>query len=227
MKQLPLPGLSKKQLFFGGSHLRRSHAKIKRPLSSKLPIHIVLKSSKAVRSQSFQAGKNPQKIQRILSKNSKKWGIRVLKQSNNFNHLHLLVFGGNRRTLIAFMRSISGEIAQTVTGRWKNRLPLEQPSGQWKDHSQNRETVEAKRRTQDKNNSSKDNSEKDKSESSMSFWDQRPFTRVIVGYRGYLTAKDYIEMNQMESVGFFSSQRRLKLMASRPTIRGLKNLNSG
>ncbi|MCE3010111.1 MAG: hypothetical protein LW875_05820 [Proteobacteria bacterium] len=204
MKQLPLPGLSKKQLFFGGSHLCRSHAKVKRPLSSKLPVHVVLKSSKAVRSLSFQAGQNPRRIQQILKKNSRRWGVRILKQSNNFNHLHLLLAGTRRPMMISFLRSITGEIAQAVTGRWKG--------GRLSHHSLHRRAGMSLDRGD---------------AHSTRFWDQRPFTRVVVGYRGYLTAKDYIEMNQMESVGFFSEQRRTRFIAAKRATREQKSLDSG
>ncbi|MGZ3711632.1 MAG: transposase [Bdellovibrionota bacterium] len=33
------------------------------------------------------------------------------------------------------------------------------------------------------------------------FWDYRPFTRVVKGIRGYLSLRDYIEINQLEGAG--------------------------
>jgi hypothetical protein len=33
------------------------------------------------------------------------------------------------------------------------------------------------------------------------FWDRRPFTRVIVGFRSWLGLQDYIRINQMEGAG--------------------------
>jgi REP element-mobilizing transposase RayT len=34
------------------------------------------------------------------------------------------------------------------------------------------------------------------------FWDRRPFTRVVIGRRGYLNASDYVRVNQLESQGY-------------------------
>jgi REP element-mobilizing transposase RayT len=34
------------------------------------------------------------------------------------------------------------------------------------------------------------------------FWDRRPFTRVVVGRRGYLNASDYVRVNLLESQGY-------------------------
>jgi REP element-mobilizing transposase RayT len=33
------------------------------------------------------------------------------------------------------------------------------------------------------------------------FWDYRPFTRVVQGYRAFLTLRDYIHINQLEGQG--------------------------
>ncbi|MGZ3694916.1 MAG: transposase [Bdellovibrionota bacterium] len=34
------------------------------------------------------------------------------------------------------------------------------------------------------------------------FWDYRPFTRVVIGWKAFLTLRDYIEINQLEGVGY-------------------------
>ncbi len=43
------------------------------------------------------------------------------------------------------------------------------------------------------------------------FWDYRPFTRIVVGYRALLSLKDYIEINQLEGLGVARSKSRLAL----------------
>lgn len=35
----------------------------------------------------------------------------------------------------------------------------------------------------------------------LKFWDYRPFSRVVVGERGRQTMRDYIRLNQLESIG--------------------------
>ncbi|MFN8848061.1 MAG: transposase [Bdellovibrionales bacterium] len=38
--------------------------------------------------------------------------------------------------------------------------------------------------------------------SNKKFWDYRPFTRVINNFRSYINLKDYIQINQLEGLGF-------------------------
>lgn len=37
--------------------------------------------------------------------------------------------------------------------------------------------------------------------SAEKFWDYRPFSRVVVGWRGYRVARDYVLLNEMEAAG--------------------------
>lgn len=34
-----------------------------------------------------------------------------------------------------------------------------------------------------------------------SFWDYRPFTRVVIGFRAFLSLRDYVQVNQLEGFG--------------------------
>lgn len=34
------------------------------------------------------------------------------------------------------------------------------------------------------------------------FWDCRPFTRVVIGYRALLSLRDYIKINRLEGCGY-------------------------
>lgn len=47
------------------------------------------------------------------------------------------------------------------------------------------------------------------------FWDYRPFTRVIVGLRAFLSVKDYVEINQFEGIGFSRAEARLIIAVRR------------
>lgn len=40
------------------------------------------------------------------------------------------------------------------------------------------------------------------------FWDYRPFTRVVMGWRALLTLKDYININQLEATGMQREESR-------------------
>jgi len=48
----------------------------------------------------------------------------------------------------------------------------------------------------------------------IKFWDYRPFTRVIRGFRALLTVRDYIAINQLEGVGVGRVEARF-IVASR------------
>lgn len=53
-----------------------------------------------------------------------------------------------------------------------------------------------------------------KSKTKTKFWDYRPFTRVVRGFRAALTLKDYIAINQLEGVGVGRIEARF-ILASR------------
>lgn len=40
------------------------------------------------------------------------------------------------------------------------------------------------------------------------FWDYRPFTRVVMGRRGFLNLRDYIQINRLEGFGLRKSEAR-------------------
>lgn len=40
-----------------------------------------------------------------------------------------------------------------------------------------------------------------KNKNNKKFWDYRPFTRVVVGFKNYLRTQDYIAINQLEGLG--------------------------
>lgn len=105
---------------FGGSLLKNSNAKKRRPLSTKVPVHLVLRSSIAKGAYSLRGPKTQYIIKNILSKQARKFGISIMEYSNNGNHLHLLVKLSNLATYKSFIRSITGLIARAATGAEKN-----------------------------------------------------------------------------------------------------------
>ena len=91
---------------FGGS-LLTSHPKKARPLDSKLPIHLTLKSV----SGGMRSFRTMRIIDAIIEKTCKKHGVKVFKYANVGNHLHLLLKLRNRRSWAAFIRELTGRIA--------------------------------------------------------------------------------------------------------------------
>ncbi|MEO5668811.1 MAG: hypothetical protein ABIR96_12185 [Bdellovibrionota bacterium] len=122
-RQLSLLSTWQKDRFaFGGSLLRKSHAKTKRPFSKKLAIHIVLRSSQAKNAKSFL--RQGRRVDTILMDEAAKRSVKLHGAANAGNHLHPLVQAPSREGLNAFMRSVSGRIAMLVTGTRKGK-PLQ------------------------------------------------------------------------------------------------------
>ena len=123
MKQTTL--LKEASPVFGGSLLKQSHAKSKRPMSTKRPIHLVLKSKMATGSRSMLSPRHESKVRDIIRRHALRCGLRVYHYANGGNHLHLVVRIHSRELFKRFLRVISGLIARAV-------LQAEKSSGQLK-----------------------------------------------------------------------------------------------
>ena len=157
---------------YGGELLKTRKGRAHgRPLDTKRTMHLVLRSSLAKGEWSFSRHKK--KIRLIADKFAQKNGVRLLSLANVGNHLHFHIQLGNRYAYRPFIRAITAAIAMTVTGasRWQ---PLE---SQIASKLVGKSTNKAK------------------------FWDYRPFTRVVIGFRALLNLKDYIRINQLEGGG--------------------------
>jgi REP element-mobilizing transposase RayT len=141
-------------------------------------MHLVLRSIAARGEWSFLRAKNKKAIAKILEKFSRRFGVRILSTANVGNHIHLQIQLTSRYTYRPFIRAVTAAIAMAVTGRnrWtsgqKNADPSKRSAGQ------------------------KDDGRK------IKFWDYRPFTRVVIGFKALLGLKDYIRINQFEGAGF-------------------------
>lgn len=115
-KRLEFSGTGKPKDWFGGKYLNKSHAKRPRPLSTKHPIHLVLRSKKARGELSFLHHQQFRKVNGIVSRTAKKHGIRIYDYANVGNHLHILIKLRSVRGWRAFIRELTGRLAQTVQG---------------------------------------------------------------------------------------------------------------
>lgn len=102
--------------FFGGNHCTKRRFRVRRPLSTEAPIHLVLRSSQAVGQNSFLRPKNRKAICALLLRLGQKWGIEVQNFANVGNHLHLQIRIRNLRTYKPFICALTGGIATMVTG---------------------------------------------------------------------------------------------------------------
>lgn len=196
-KEIQLKLLKNEPKSYGGELLKtrkgRSHG---RPLDTKNTMHLVLRSSKARGELSFWKKKNKNEIKRIISKFSRKHGVKILSMANVGNHLHFQIKLSNRYGYFAFIRAITAAIAMAVTGvnRWSSSglAPWQRAcaerlcSATDTSASLNAKGVGAGASTK----------------MSSGFWDYRPFTRVVTGLRAFLNLRDYIRVNEFEGFGF-------------------------
>jgi REP element-mobilizing transposase RayT len=96
---------------FGGAYLS-SNPKEKRPLSLKKSSHLVMRSLLAKGPLSFL--RHDEKIRSIISKQAKKFGVKIYRFANGGNHLHMIILPMSRRAFNSFIRAISGLIARLV-----------------------------------------------------------------------------------------------------------------
>ena len=172
--QLSFENLDKKGSdAFGGTLMKKAKGRTFRPLESKRPIHLVMRSSVAKSDWSMRYISNKSKIDGLVQKIARRYSVRLLEYSNNGNHLHLLIRISNRRAYQSFIRVLTAAIALKITGASKIK--------------------KLKRR----------------------FWDFRPFSRIVRGYRGYKIARDYVVLNALEAMGMIPYQpQRLKAQSN-------------
>ncbi len=108
----------KPRLEHGGVLNRRRRKKI-RPLTTKYPVHIVLRSDKA--KGKLNLLRHQKEIETLLQKWAKRFRISIYQKSIVGNHIHLLVRGKRRVDIQNFFRTIAALIARKVTGSRKGK----------------------------------------------------------------------------------------------------------
>ncbi len=105
-------GTSRK--FHGGIY-SKGKRKTKRPLDTKKPLHLVLKSHKAKGRMSFYHPDNKTKVHTIVYKYAERFGIKIFDFSNSGDHLHMSLKIHDRKQFQNFLRTISGLISRLAT----------------------------------------------------------------------------------------------------------------
>lgn len=106
---------------FGGTLLKKSHAKIARPISTKHAMHVVLRSSQARGEWSMRAHKNRKHIENILKAQAQRFGVKLLEFANGGDHLQMVLRIPDRDSFHSFLRTVSGMIAMKVSDSAKTR----------------------------------------------------------------------------------------------------------
>lgn len=104
-------GLERPKDTFGG-HSFKTNAKSKRPISSKLPVHLVMRTDG--RKFSMRKPKAFILVDRIVYRTAKKYGVKIYEFANVGNHLHVLIKLRHVRDWAGFIRELSGRISQEM-----------------------------------------------------------------------------------------------------------------
>lgn len=188
----------KRSKSYGGVLLnKRQNRTYARPISTSQTMHLVLRSSQAVGEKSFKTNSNKAAIQNILNKFAIKYGIRIISLANVGTHLHLHIKIARRAGYLCFIRAVTSAIAMHVSGRnrWTARVSNKSIATLPELTSVSRAKLSAPK-----------------------FWDYRPFTRIVEGFRAFLNMKDYIQINQLEGLGVPRYQARMLLTRARPSL---------
>ena len=102
-----------------GGSLYEGRRKEARPLATKRPMHVVLRSSRARGSWSFLTPKNRAHVEHLMRKTARSFGVKVQQMANSGNHLHLIVQGKRREGLRSFFRTFPALLARRITGARK------------------------------------------------------------------------------------------------------------
>lgn len=80
------------------------------------PIHLVLRSDKAVGRRSFL--KNDRIVRNVLKKFSSRFGIKIYQLAICGNHIHCLARASSRKNLQNFFRVFAGQVAQEILRKY-------------------------------------------------------------------------------------------------------------
>ena len=177
--------------FFGG-RLLHGRRRRQRPLSTKEPIHIVLRSSWAQGPFSFLLIKNKKVIERLIESYAKEYAIKVYGKALVGNHFHLIIQIPSRKSYNRFIRVLSSRIASHVMRQqsFKNfqKLIFNQNAGD----PPGAQEIQGK---------------------GQAFWQFRPWTRVMHWGRDFQICRKYLLQNTLEALGFTTYKPRKNIDA--------------
>jgi REP element-mobilizing transposase RayT len=104
-----------------GGDVRRGKRKVARPLDTKKPLHVVLRSSRAKRQWSMLRPSVAGRIRRDARTLARRYGLTLYRYANVGNHIHILAQARSRPALQRFLRVFAGVTARLVTGARRGR----------------------------------------------------------------------------------------------------------
>jgi REP element-mobilizing transposase RayT len=175
MKQKSL--IPKRKIEHGGA-VSVGKRRGRRPLSTKKPIHLTLRSDYAKGSRSLLKHRNL--VDRVIYRSKIRFNVRVYRYAICGNHLHFLIRGQRKKDLQNFFRVLSGHIAQQILLRY----PLS--SHEQENRGGAREKIKACKKNQRK------------------FWSLLLYTRLVTWGREFQRVAKYIEQNILEALNLIA-----------------------
>lgn len=118
--QLAFKGFDRRTTF--GGQLLKGNARTARPIDSKLPLHLVLRSHGKV---SMRSPRLYKRVQELVERVTKKYGVTLYEWSNVGNHLHFVIRVTKRQLWSSFIRELTGRIA--LAANTKERFWIYKP----------------------------------------------------------------------------------------------------
>ena len=94
---------------FGGALLQGKRKSV-RPLSTKQPIHVVLKST---HSRPFHP--NSRKLEKLFRTQALKYGLKIYDLALNWSHIHALITIPSRQAYQAFIRTLTAALVKLLS----------------------------------------------------------------------------------------------------------------
>lgn len=174
--------------FSYGGTLRQCRAgRGARPLSSREPLHLVLKARREKIRPGFRTYQRFALIHFILRKYATHFFVKIEQVSIQGDHIHLLIRTTRRSNYQNFFRVLAGQIAQRF--EQEGLLAVTSPNV----------------------TGTPGRSKGPGKPSPKGLWRHRPFSRVVRGWRAYKIVRDYIQLNEKEALGHIPYRKeRLK-----------------
>jgi REP element-mobilizing transposase RayT len=102
-----------------GGDVRRGQRKLERPVSTRRPMHVVLKSHRAAGPWSLR--RHDRTVREVLRRMARRFEIRIYDFANVGSHLHLVLRARSREAFQGFLRSFAGIVARRVMGAERGR----------------------------------------------------------------------------------------------------------
>ncbi len=188
--------------FSYGGTLRQCRAgRGARPLSSREPLHLVLKARKEKLRPGFRTYKRFALVHFILRQYAAWFFVKIEQVSIQGDHIHLLIRTTRRSNYQNFFRVFAGQIAQRFEKEGLLTITKQSPIQPTRNRAHAQVTgtpgMTGRVGTTQTNGTAPNLAPP----SLTGLWRHRPFSRVVRGWRAYKIVRDYIQLNEKEALG--------------------------